>query len=452
MNVTEELTRFVTNNNYENLTQESLLEAKKCFLDGIAVILAGSNHKAVRILREHVTQVGGEPQATIFGANTIKSSVVNSALINGTMSHIIDFDDTHRILGGHPTAVILPVVLALGEFTKASGKEILTAFVLGIEISCKIARGVNPYHYSSGYHVTSTVGIFGATVAAAKLLKLGDNELLYALGIAGSMSAGLKENFGTMTKPLHVGLAASHGITAAMLAQKGYTASKKILEGDMGFCNVLSRECQCDDIIKNLGNPWEIEDPGITRKKYPCCARTHSAIDGVLKIVNAKDVRYEDLEEIECATDRSAFKVLIHPNPRSELEAKFSMPFCLAIAFLEKDVFINHFSPAKTSDPVVVNVMKKVSHIPDDEIDAKGYENRLTAKVKLRLVNGIEFHEMVGEPEGDPRNPLPYEEIVQKFCRCAEGIIKERKTGAIIESISNLDYRENILDLIDDLV
>ena len=233
MKITENLVSLVRNTDYKNLTENCILEAKKCILDGIGITLAGSRHKASRILKKYVMEIGGGRHSTIFGNNPIKSSVSNSALVNGVACHVLDFDDTHRILGGHPTAVILPVVLALGEYTNSSGKDILTAFILGVEISCKIARGVNPYHYQTGYHVTSTIGVFGATAAAGKLLKLSNEELIYALGIAGSMSSGLKENFGTMTKSLHIGLAASNGIKAALLARKGLTASKQILEGEL---------------------------------------------------------------------------------------------------------------------------------------------------------------------------------------------------------------------------
>jgi 2-methylcitrate dehydratase PrpD len=446
--VTENLISFVEDTRYRDFSEETVSEAKKCILDGIGVTVAGSNYEGMQVLRGFALETGGQPQARTIGASSIKTSALNAALINGVAGHVLDFDDTQIILGGHPTVVILPSLLALGEYTEASGQEMLTSFILGIEVSCKIARGVNPYHYQSGYHVTSTIGIFGAAAAAGKLLKLGHQELLSTLGIAGSMSSGLKENFGTMTKSLHVGLAASHAVMAALLAQKGCTASGKILEGDWGFGNVLSKNCQYDNMIHHLGNPWEIQNPGITRKKYPSCARTHCAIDALLKIVKQNDIACQDLTEIECFTDEDAFKILIHPVPKTELEAKFSMPFCLAIAFLEKDVSLPHFEKSRINDPKIKDLMKKIKHIPDEDIIAKGYEYRGTSKIRVKLNNGVEFFEMVETSKGDPRNPLRPDEIVEKFHQCLAGIIDQKKAQLIIDGVNHMEDQQNILNLV----
>ncbi len=445
--ITENLVSFIRDTAYGDLSENAISEAKKCILDEIGVTVAGSTYEGIQPLKDFALETGGNPQARTIGAGSIKTSTPNAALINGAAGHVLDFDDTQIILGGHPTAVILPVVLALGEHTGASGQEVLTSFILGIEISCKIARGVHPYHYQSGYHVTSTIGIFGAAAAAGKLLKVGHQELLYALGISGSMSSGLKENFGTMTKSLHVGLAASHGVMAALLAQKGYTATGKILEGDLGFGNVLSKNCQFDHTVKNLGDPWEIENPGITRKKYPSCARTHAAIDALLNIVTRNPIGSEDLAEIECGTDASAFNVLIHPFPKTELEAKFSMPYCLAVAFLGKDVLLKDFQQSKIDSPPINRLMKKVRHVSDKEIMAKGYEYRGTAKVRVKLNNGMEFFEMVETCKGDPRNPLSYDEIVRKFYQCVAGIIGPERRDSVIDQVNQLEDKEDISNL-----
>lgn len=442
---------FVSNTTYRDLSGNAISEAKKCILDGIGVTLAGSTYEGIQPLKALVLEMGDRARARTLGMDSIWTSALNAALINGVAGHVLDFDDTQIILGGHPTAVVLPVVLALGEYTGASGQEVLMAFIVGIEVSCKIAAGVNPFHYQSGYHVTSTIGVFGAAAAAGKLLKLGPPELTYALGMAGSMSSGLKENFGTMTKSLHVGLAASHGVMAALLAQKGYTASTKILEGDLGFGNVLSKHCRFDKIVKNFGSPWEIETPGITRKKYPSCARTHSAIDGLLNIVRKNPIRASDLAEIECGTDESAFKVLIHPSPRTELEAKFSMPYCLAVAFLEKNVLLKDFQQERIDDPRIHHLMKKVNHVSDRGIVARGYEYRGTAKVRVKLNNGMEFSETVETCRGDPRNPLTDEEMMEKFYQCVTGVIDPEKGKSALERINHLETQGDILGLVTDL-
>lgn len=451
MSITKTLSSCIVGTTYRDLSPNAVQEAKRCLLDGIGVMLAGSVDRSISILEEYATLIGGERQATLICPNSLKSSVVNAALVNGTSAHILDFDDTHIILGGHPTAVILPAVLALGEFTKASGRDILTAMVLGVEVSGKIARAVNPSHYQSGYHVTSTIGVFGAAAAAAKLLRLTEVQTQCALGIAGSMSSGLKENFGTMTKSLHVGLAASNGVKAALLAQRGVSSAEQILEGPMGFCNVMcSRAREVGKIVRDFGKPWEIEVPGMTRKKYPCCARTHTAIDGILNILKQNEIDRDELAEIICATDESAFKVLIHPSPASGLEAKFSMPFCLSIAFLEKDVFIPHFSAEWLLDPRVIDVMNKVKHIADEDITGRGYENRWASRVTVRTRSG-DYCEFVQRPRGDPLNPFSADEITNKFLRCSQELLGPQLCDSIVSKVSSLEEQEEIANMMNDL-
>jgi 2-methylcitrate dehydratase PrpD len=299
--------------------------------------------------------------------------------------------------------------------------------------------------------VTSTTGIFGAAAAAAKLLKLNETEIQNALGIAGSMSSGLKENFGTMTKSLHVGLAASQGIQAALLARLGIDSSRRILEGPFGFCSVMSREPEPERIIRDFGKPWEIEIPGVTRKQYPCCARTHTAIDGVLNIVRQNDIDHSQLDEIVCATDETAGKVLIHPSPSTELEAKFSMPFCLSIAFLEKDVFIQHFSREWLRNPGVTGVMNKVRHVIDADITRQGYENRWTSEVVIKRKNGDSFSESIQRPKGDPLNPLTIDELINKFIRCARGILNPQLCDSIAARLTSVEEQKDVAGMLHEL-
>ncbi len=449
-NATEHLVSCIGETHYSSLSAKAISEAKKCILDGLGVTVAGSAYGEMSSFRTYLREIGGEPRATTLGRDSIKTNATNAAFFNGIAGHILDFDDTQIALGGHPTVVLLPVVLALAEATGAIGKEILTAFIAGMEVSCKIARGVNPVHYRSGYHVTSTLGVFGAAAAAGILLKLGRVELLHALGIAGSMSAGLKENFGTMTKSVHVGSAASHGIMAAQLAQKGCTATRSILEGESGFGNVLSRNSDFRSLA-SFGAPWEIEDPGITRKKYPSCARTHAAIDAMLKLVGRHEIKDQDVEEIKCATDRSAFKILIHPSPKTDLEAKFSMPFCLAVALTEKDVLLKHFDPEKIRAPHLQALMRKVRHVADEEICSRGYEYRNTSRVSITTKAGGRFTEMVETCHGDPRNPLSDDDIAHKFYQCTDGVIGRKKGDSVIERVRRLEDQATLGGLIVDL-
>jgi 2-methylcitrate dehydratase PrpD len=336
------------------------------------------------------------------------------------------------------------VVLALGEENKISGKEALFAFTLGVEIECKIGRGTIPRHYENGWHPTSSIGIFGAATAAAKILGLSEQELIYAFGIAGSESSGLRENFGTMTKPFHAGRAAAKGIMAALLAKEGLTSTEDIFEGEAGFCKVMAGDYDEKKIIDRLGNPFDAEDPGFTIKPYPTCGATHPAIDAVISLSQEYDLKLDQIEKIECGTVPIAKDILIYPRPKSPLEGKFSMHYCLAIALAKRKVGLSHFTDDRIDDPEIRQFLERVDMYIAPEMADLGYRGTFNAKIKIVLKDGKEYITRVDHGRGDPANPLSEEELMEKYTDCAALTLDSERIKRSKEMLLDLEQLPDI--------
>lgn len=452
MKITKKLSSFVIEKKYGDFPDSAISQAKRCILDGLGTTLSGSIHPGTKILTDFIKGQGRSDEATILGSG-YKTSMANAALINGMMCHVMDYDDTSWVMRGHPTAVLLPAILAIAESTHAKGKNILTSFILGFEVACKIGEAVNPSNYDLGFHSTSTIGIFGATAAVGSLLGLDQGRLSHAFGIAGSRSSGLRENFGTMTKALHVGMAAHDAIFSVMLAQRGFTASTEILEGDRGFGKVMSKSSNFDQIIGKLGNPFDIVERGVVVKKYPSCARTHTALDAFFFLKEKfKFKKYDDITLINCGTDKQAFNILKYPEPKNSLEAKFSIPFCLSVAALEGKAGLDQFTDEMVNNPKIISFFKKINHYPEQEIIDKGYEFRGAAKITIEFKNGKTLTHFVEKAKGNPENPLSDKELRDKFKDCAKWILPQEKTKRIFRIIDEFDKLEDIKELIDNLI
>ena len=418
MKVSRELAKFVLQTGYGDIPNKALERAKFSFIDSLGTTLAGSQEEAAHIMARYVEKQGGAPVASLV-AHKIKSSTYNAAMANGTMAHMHDYDDMSSTLIGHPSVGVLPAVLALGEENKISGKDALLAFTLGVEVTCKIGRGVIPKHYENGWHPTSTIGIFGAVAAASKILKLSEEELIHAFGIAGSESSGLRENFGTMTKPLHPGRAAAKGIMAALLAKDGFTSAKDIFGGKWGFCRVMAGDYNEEKITESLGNPFEFEEPGIHIKPYPTCGGAHPATDAVISLSKEHDLKGEEVQKIEVGTVPIALDVLTYTNPQTPLEAKFSMHYCLAAALVERANGFAQFVDEKVNDPKIRHLLDKVEMYIAPEMAPLGYRGTFNANVKITLKDGKEYVKRVDFGRGDPLNPLSKDEQMGKYADCA---------------------------------
>ncbi len=455
--VTQEAADFARNLSFDALPAEAVRIGKRCVLDGLGLILAGSYEKCTQIVTRFSSGVSQSRGATVLGKNPITVAAPFAALANGTAGHAMDWDDSQlskspgRMYGllTHPTIPPLAASLALSEeLGSVDGKTFLTAFLAGFEVECKIAEAINPDHYIKGFHTSGTVGTFGAATAAAKLLGLSSDEILHTLGITSSMTSGIRTNFGTMTKPLHVGRAASNGITAAMLAQSGFEANMEALDGPWGFFSVFGRGFDVENIAGCIGNPHTIVDPGVSIKPYPCGVLTHPSMDTMLSIVIEHDLKAEDIKEAILFAGSNILKPIRYKIAHDELEAKFCMPFLLAAIILSRKAGVHEFTDEFVNADTTQQLMRRIRTEFDADIEARGWD-KIRSRVEVVLHDGRRIAKEADENyRGGPDNPLTDKELQNKFTDCTERLLDKGARENIYTIIENLEDLENITELI----
>ena len=429
MSVTKAIAHFVRSTSA--LPDDVVERARVHILDGFAVILSGTTEKGSRILHTHLRRLGGRPQATVLGAG-FRAPTQWAALANGMSGHAMDYDDTQLTtskesvygLLTHPTVPVLSAALAAGEAGKARGRDLLLAYVLGVEVACRIADAIHPRHYQAGFHSTATMGGFGAAMAVGKLLRLNEDAFLRALGLAASMGAGLRENFGTMVKPFHAGRAAEAGLLAATLAKNHFTAARNILEAKRGFFNAAGGGYDEAKILGRLGNPYFFLHPGISIKPYPSGSLSHPAQDLILDLTKKYDLKPGQIDSIEVGTNANVLNALIHNEPKTALEGKFSIPFCMAIGVSERKASIAQFVDRKVRDPRTVALMKRVRLVVDPELERLGYD-LVRTRVAVRLKDGRLLERRADVARGTPPKHFSFEDLGEKF-RDAAGLVLPR--------------------------
>ena len=439
---TRQLASYVVETKYKDLPDEVINKAKLCILDWYGASLAGRNEKEVRITYDFINEIGGKEQCTIVGFNK-KSSCVNAALINGMMAHVFEFDDVHEASIYHPGAPIISAALAVAEKEKMSGKDLLLAIVLGYEVSIRIGESVGSSHYRY-WHTTGTCGTFGAAVAAGKLLSLSEEQMLFCLGNAGTQASGLWEfgRDGAMSKVLHVGKAAVNGIIAALLARKSFTGAKKILEGDRGFCRATSDDFNLLKLVARLGAEYKIL--GVSFKAYPSCRHTHSSIDACLNIIS-NNINYRNIDTIQVRTYSQAIATAGNKHPKTEREAKFSIPFCIAVALKYGKVSVTEFNKKVLKDQEITELISKVRLIGDKTIEER-YPLEWRAIVEVQTYSGHTYTEEVAFPIGHPHNPLHEKDIILKYKEIIDSDLRDRLVNFNTELI-DLENSSDITSL-----
>ncbi|MFQ5542230.1 MAG: MmgE/PrpD family protein [Candidatus Binatia bacterium] len=454
MGLTQEVVNFVSKTRYKDIPPEVIRLAQGFILDGLGVTLAGSTEKGSRIIQASIREIGGRADATVVGTG-LMAPPAKTALANGASGHAMDYDDTQLStskegvygLLTHPTVPVLAAALAVGEKQRVAGKELLLAYILGVEAECRIADAINPRHYQSGFHSTATIGGLGAAMAVGKLLKLKEEVLTRGLGLAASMASGLRENFGTMTKPLHAGRAAENGVTGIQLAVKGFTSAHNILEAKRGFFNAMAGGYDESKIVGRLGRPYFMQEPGISIKPYPSGSLSHPAQDLILDLVKSHDLHAGDIEAIEVGTNSNVPNALIYPMPKTALEGKFSIPFCMAIGVLERKAGIAQFKDGKVRSPKVVELMKRVTLYVDQELEALGFD-QVRSRVRIKLRDGRNIEGRADVARGHPLKPMSWAEIGEKFRDCARLVLSRKKTEDAIELVAHLDRLRSVQPLI----
>ncbi len=453
---TAALTRFITTTNLRDMPADVVAQGKRCLVDGVGVILAGSTVRGSAIVREYVKSVTDKKEATALGPERLMASVAHAALANGASGHAMDYDDTQlsttpdRTFGllTHPTVPPLAASLALSERMALSGAAFLEAFLIGFEVECKIAEAIDPNHYVRGFHSSGTVGTFGAAAAAAKLLKLDDRQIGHMLAIASSLASGIRVNFGTMTKPLHVARACENGIFAAELAAKGFTGGDDGLDGPWGFFQVFGGGADLDRLVPALGKPYTIVSPGVSIKPYPCGSLSHPSLDAMLKVVVDHDLKPDQIRAVRLRAGSNILQPLRYTIAKTELEAKFSVPFLLSSIILRRRAGIREFTDEFVASEPVQRMMERVTSVFDANIEAQGFD-KIRSIVEVDVSDGRTLVQPSDDRyRGGPDRPFTREELHAKFADCAQLVLSPARVQQALAQLESIDALKEIRQLV----
>lgn len=444
--ITQGMAEYIVGTGYGDIPPSIIKKAKDCLLDIIGVSFYGSKFEASRIALSIIEGSGNaEGGTSVFGhGRKILPSL--AAFTNGVMAHVADFDDILPIFG-HPSCVLMPAALAACETAGGSGKDFLAAFVIGSELGGKLSQAMGAEFTEVGWHGTAVIGALASASAACKAFHLDREKTANAMGIAASSASGLRVNFGTMTKSYHAGHAAMVGVLSAQLAERGFDSSPVAMEGEEGFNKLFRCKADLSSMVKGLGTDYALN--GIIMKPYPSCGGTTSAVDGMIKLREQLNSRFEEIAGIEVRVHPKFLNILFHHNPQTPLEAKFSMEFCASAALLFGQLATEHFEKEYISDPNVRTLMGKVRMIPDDGMRKISQERGILAPVRIKvdLRGGEEILETVWEAKGSPKNPMSRHEIQEKFRNCATQALPGAMVEQIIEKIDGLENLKNISEL-----
>lgn len=438
VNIQSKVAAFIAGLTYDALPAPVVNDAKYRVLDWLGCVLAGVGSEPSKMITGLVQDNGGSEQATVLGTG-LKVPVSQAVLANGVTGHIVEFDDGHRQAIGHPGSVAVPTALALAEYLGRSGKELLTAVVAGYEVFIRLGMAVNPSHYQI-WHTTGTCGVFAAAAAAAALLRLDPQRTQMTLGIAGTMAAGLQETFGTYAKPLNVGHACSCGVQAALLAQAGFTGPDDIILGKKGFVAATS---SAHDVT-----PLAEIDSGhflattAFYKMYSSCGHTHSPLDAIFAIMNEHPIAWREVEKILVRTYRVSVELTGQLKTGNEGEAKFSLPYCLAVALVDKSVTLAEFTAEKLQNPQIIELAKKISVIEDPA--ATAIFPKRQADIRIELSNGRVIERKVAGADDTPR----YDAIADKFLALAKLRVAEQQAEQLRNEVLNLDKLSGVESLL----
>jgi len=435
----DRLVSFILHKEFKDLPSHARILAKRSIIDWWGVTLGGSAHNANAILLDTINELGGNQQATILGTS-LKTSVYNAALLNGAMSHTLDYDDTHLGALMHPSAPLIPAILAYGEWKRCRGKDLLLSFLMGFEAETRISVAMGASHYDAGWHSTSTMGRFGAASGVGKMIGLTGEQMARALGLAGTQSSGIRRVFGTMTKSFHPGKAAADGLLSAVLARNGYTTPLDILEGAGGLGACLSADFNAGRGLEGLGERYMIE--GVSIKPYASCLYTHPVIDGVIQVRDRHHVTPDDVEALTCEVSKFCHNAACVPEPLTTgLEGKFSTSFCAALALTEGRAGEDLFTDSKVREPSIRSLMERIAVKKKDGIsDAE-------AVVTFRFRDGREIVKKINGPLGDPDHPLTDRQLEEKFRSLLQPLFKTTNIDRILDQLWHLEDMEDISTL-----
>lgn len=431
------LARYIVGSRYNDIPQQVWHEASRALLNWLGCAIGSSRHETVERALAAVQPFCGPPQAAVLG-RTERVDILHAALLNGISSHVLDFDDTHaRAI--HPSAPVLPALLAYAEWRKVSGRQFLHAFVLGVEAEERIGLSVFPEHYDVGWHITGTAGVFGAAAAIGKLLALNEQQMAWALGIAATQSAGLRDMFGTMCKSLHPGRAAQNGLGAALLAAADFTSSEQAIEAPRGFAHVTSSRFDPAVITEGLGQRFEILSN--MYKPYACGLVVHAAIDGCIELVREHGIRPDQIERVELTVSPLVPELTGKRTPQSGLEGKFSVYHAAAAGIIFGAAGEAQFSDEAVRNPDVVALRDRITAVVNASI------GRTEAHVTFQLKDGRRLSRHVEHALGTLQRPMRDADIETKFRSLTAGILSEHQAATLIATCWNAEKLDDVAEI-----
>src|SRR5271156_3327584 len=432
--VTKTLASYLVSARYEDLPANVRKEGLRTLLNWVGVAVGGSHHETIDIAVDALAPFSGPSQASILGRRE-RFDVMNAAFINGVSSHIFDYDDTHLKTIIHPAGPVVSAILALSEMQPVSGKDFLNALVLGVETECRIGNSVYPNHYDVGWHITGTAGVFGSAAAVGKLLKLNEQQMVWALGLAASQPVGLRESFGSMNKSFNPGRAASNGIFAAMLASKNFTSSDSMIEAKRGWANAISTKQDYNEILGDLGKRYEAALN--TYKPFACGIVMHPAIDAAIQLRDENKLTPDQVERVDLKVHPLVLELTGKKNIHEGLEGKFSIYHAVAVALVEGAGGEKQFSDRAVNDPTIAALRGKVNPVVTPGIDP--------AQVDMTIVlkDGRQLHRYIAHAIGSVEVPMTDKQLEGKFADLADGVIPTSAIRPVMDACWNVERLTN---------
>ena len=453
--VTKYVAEWLVKTNFDSIPTDVVELGRKSILDGLGIALSGSVADTGKLTQRYLNSLNFSGDgATVIGT-PLRVPPRFASFANGVAMHADDYDDTQlavakdRVYGllTHPTTPVLPPILAIAETEKRSGRDLILAYHVGVEVECKIAEAIFPRHYQDGFHSTGTCGVFGSAAAVAKMKGLDVVQVTRCLGTAASQSSGLRENFGTMTKPFQAGHAAEGGLLAADLASLGWTASEEILEAPRGFFKASGGGFDPDAILNKLGNPWTFASPGVSIKPFPSGSLTHPGMTEMLRLIEVNNIQPDSVERVDVGTNRNMPNALIHHHPKDGLQAKFSMEFVMASLLLYRKAGLNEFTDEVVKRPEVLSMIERIRFGVHPEAEQAGY-NKMTTIIDIRLKDGKTISGRADFGKGSPANPMSFDQVAEKMRDCALfAKWPSQKTSEMIAKVRRLEDLKEVHQL-----